>query len=50
MLEAFANNSIGFFIAMLIISGMFVNGPYSMITTAVSSDLVSCVGGGCVMV
>ena len=28
-------------IALLIICGAFVNGPYAIITTAVSSDLVS---------
>ncbi|XP_064394360.1 glucose-6-phosphate exchanger SLC37A2-like isoform X2 [Halichondria panicea] len=38
-LEAYADEQFGFFIVMLILSGIFVNGPYSMITTAVSSDL-----------
>ena len=29
------------YIALMIITGVFVNGPYAMITTAVSADLVS---------
>ena len=28
-------------IVLMIITGIFVNGPYAMITTAVSADLVS---------
>ena len=28
-------------VALMIITGIFVNGPYAMITTAVSADLVS---------
>ena len=40
VLEAYADASFGWFIAMLILCGIFVNGPYAMITTAVSSDLV----------
>lgn len=29
-------------LALMIVSGIFVNGPYGLITTAVSANLVSC--------
>uniref|UniRef100_A0A8C4KG36 Solute carrier family 37 member 2 n=1 Tax=Dromaius novaehollandiae TaxID=8790 RepID=A0A8C4KG36_DRONO len=38
-------DSIGTSIAMLIVCGGLVNGPYTLITTAVSADLVSAAGG-----
>ena len=33
--------SVFFFPALMMITGFFVNGPYALITTAVSADLVS---------
>jgi hypothetical protein len=37
-----SNNAISaVFLVMLIICGVLVNGPYALITTAVSADLVS---------
>ena len=36
----FVETSLGVFILLLVINGLLINGPYGMITTAVSSDLV----------
>ena len=30
------------YLGLMILSGIFVNGPYGLITTAVSANLVSC--------
>eukprot|EP00117_Sycon_ciliatum_P014429 scpid35623/ scgid14689/ Putative glycerol-3-phosphate transporter 1; Glycerol-3-phosphate permease 1; Protein PHOSPHATE STARVATION-INDUCED GENE 3 len=37
--KAYGDASMGMFIFMMIITGFFVNGPYALITTAVSADL-----------
>ena len=39
--RSFGSESLWVYIVLLIINGMLINGPYGMITTAVSSDLVS---------
>lgn len=41
MYNAVGHLSLGLNIALLLISGVFVNGPYALITTAVSADLGS---------
>ena len=40
-LRVFGTEDLAVYIILLIVCGIFINGPYGMITTAVSSDLVS---------
>ena len=40
ILRAFGGGSLGLYVVLLIVTGVLVNGPYAIITTAVSSDLV----------
>ena len=47
VLRAVGGESIGAYVVLLIVTGILINGPYGIITTAVSSDLVNicvCVG------
>ena len=40
-LRSYGTEELAVYIILLIVCGIFINGPYGMITTAVSSDLVS---------